>query len=75
MKNSIIDVRIGGKSLSISQDRQLSSLEDFVIVFIKTIEAAVQWLDGHVQIICNESVYTLELGASCTEVAIDDKDF
>lgn len=40
MKNSIIDVRIGGKSLNISQDRQLSCLEDFVIVFIKTIEAA-----------------------------------
>ena len=40
MKNSIIDVRIGGKSLNISQDRQLECLEDFAIVFIKTIEAA-----------------------------------
>lgn len=40
MKNSIIDVRIGGKSLNISQDRQLECLEDFVVVFIKAIEAA-----------------------------------
>lgn len=40
MKNPKIDVRINGRSLSISPDREVQCLEDIAIIMIKSIEAA-----------------------------------